>query len=340
MDSEIDQAQTYHHNRIANLFAGSPPSTIIAIDGIAFGHSHGGGGTNDIDMLRNPEVWLDDVLEDMRNHREMLIDRITFHPAIIEIDPLGVHYVDRFFGANVFFYKGCVWNDELQCDLSELQMPDIPSSELFRQSYELGKLVTEATQGKVLIAGPVLSCPANIGMNLFGQRLLEALVERPEVARRALRIIADVIITLTRCWLDLIPYEIHQNFVGYGRYTPPGFGEIDGCATQLISAKHYNQFFAPLDEEILQVTKPGGLIHICGSIKQHIPTWGKMKSLRAIQANDRALDDFKLLYTETRPDQILYVVPSENCTLDKILEVTRGNRIILETTIHEPIPIP
>jgi hypothetical protein len=48
MDCEIDQTQTYHRNRIANLFAGSPPITIIAIDGIAFGHSHGGGGTNDI----------------------------------------------------------------------------------------------------------------------------------------------------------------------------------------------------------------------------------------------------------------------------------------------------
>ena len=333
LTAEIAETQAYHRQRLADLFNGIPPKTQIAIDGQAFGHAHGLAGTHPIDMLQNPQAWLDDVLEDMRGQSDTLADRATFRPAIIELDPWGVHYIDQFFGANVYFYAGQVWNDELKYDLSELAPPDVVHSPLFQQSLELGQIVSSATQAKVLVAGPVLSCPANIAINLFGQRFLEALLERPALAQRTLRIITDVIITLTRAWKDRIPPEIHRNFVSLNRCTPPGFGEIDGCATQLISGAHYRQYFAPLDEEILRVSAQGGLIHICGSHQQHISTWAQMKALRAIQLNDRAADDLALFYAQTRPDQTLYVTPHEHLTIAQILEITHGHRTILQASL-------
>jgi hypothetical protein len=68
-----------------------------------------------------------------------------------------------------------------------------------------------------------------------------------------------------------------------------------------------------LDDEILSLYPGGGLIHLCGSHSQHIPTWRRMASVRAVQINDRATEDVELYLAGLREDQLLYVVPCDLC---------------------------
>ena len=226
----------------------------------------------------------------------------------------------------------------------ELSRPDLSKSEVFQASVRLAQLAAEASRGHLFVSTPVLSCPINIGINLFGQRVLLEMMERPNAARYALRVINDVILECTQVFLDVIPDSMRRTFCagGGGRYAPPGFGEIDGCATQLVSAHHYQEFFAPLDEEILDLTPHGGMIHLCGACAQHISAWSGMKKLRSAQLSDRATEDLELFFQGLRPDQILYVSPTAPITIEtieRILEITGGERLILQRSLEEPIPL-
>ena len=114
------------------------------------------------------------------------------------------------------------------------------------------------------------------------------------------------------------------------RYAPTGYGFIDGCAAQLVSADVYRDFFAPLDEEILAEWPHGGMIHLCGACAQHIPTWREMRALRSVQLNDRATDDLELYVEGLRPDQILYVSPTAKYPPSRVVEITRGRRLVMQ----------
>ncbi|NLG83755.1 MAG: hypothetical protein GX493_03900 [Firmicutes bacterium] len=337
---EVERIQAAHRERVAALYRGEPLEDVIAIAGPLFGTNHGLAGTNQIDMLKDPDAWLDEVLSDMAARIEVAADPITFQPLAIEIDPLGTHFIDALFGAEVGFHEGQVWSFPLRCDLSELSMPDLANSELLRATLRLVRAAVSASQGRILIAAPVLSCPINIGINLFGERLLEGLIEQPEETRRALRIITDVIIALTRIFIAEIPDEIRRTSVASSRYAPPGYGLIDGCATQLVSREHYREFFAPLDAEILAVyPEHRGMIHLCGAHSQHILLWREMEGLSSIQLNDRAAEDLELYVKARRPDQIIYITPTPTMTVDRIMEITKGERVILQCQLTERIPL-
>lgn len=171
LTQEIKEIKLYHQRRISSLYAGQPSDEIIAIAGRMFGHYHGLAGTNDIDMLKEPDLWLDDVLSGMAEHANESADRVTFKPLVIEIDPLGVHYIDALFGARVYIHSGQVWSDELEYDLDELQMPDLSSSTLFQDSVNLVRKAVKVSQGHLFVTTPVLSCAINVGINIFGERL-------------------------------------------------------------------------------------------------------------------------------------------------------------------------
>lgn len=337
--SEIEKATKYHQERILGLYNGQQPEEVISIAGRMFGHNHGLSGINDIDMLKEPDKWLDEVLHDISQYANESADMVTFKPLTIEIDPLGVHYIDAIFGAKVYIYDNQTWSDELDYDLDNLQMPDLANSQIFIESLNLARKAVEITQGKIFITTPVLSCAINIGINLFGERLLEALIIQPESAKRALKIINDVIIACTKAFSEIIPDNIRRNSVACNRFAPDGFGQIDGCATQLLSARQYKEFFAELDDEVLGVSANGGMMHLCGTHAQHIPVFRNMKNLRSIQINDRAAEDLELYFNGLRPDQIIYVAPTSTLSLDRILEITKGNRLVLQMPLSDPIKL-
>jgi len=327
---EIEEAQAHHRARVAALYAGQRLDPPVAICGRIYGRSHGLWGTNETDMLAEPEAWLEDVLRGMAAGAAQAADRATFRPLSIEVDPLGVHYIDALFGARTCFHAGQVWSDPLDCDPADIAPPDLPHSSVFLASLALARRAIARTQGRVLVTTPVLSCPANIGMNLFGERLLEAMIERPAAARHALRVITDAILACARAFAQAIPDAVRRGSVACSRCAPPGFGQIDGCATQLVSARHYEEFLAPPDAEVLRASPHGGMIHLCGAHAQHIPAWSRMPELRAVQLNDRAAEDLARYAGGLRPDQILYVAPTPSMPVERILRITRGERVVLQ----------
>ena len=81
----------------------------------------------------------------------------------------------------------------------------------------------------------------------------------------------------------------------------------------------------------------GGMIHLCGACAQHIPAWRKMPALRAVQLNDRAVEDLPAYFKELRQDQILYVTPDSDWPVERILQVTGGRRTVLQTVLAQPV---
>ena len=330
------KVQAEHRARVAALHEGTGRARLVAITGPMFGRCHGLGGNNDIDMLKDPDAWLDDVLSDMARQATLLANRRTFCPPAIELDALGTHYLDAIFGANVFFKEGQVWSEPLDCELTALAPPDLAGNRVFQASLELARRAVRAAQDKLLVTTPVLSCPINIGINLFGERLLAAFIERPAAVSHALRVITALILACCRSFQEIIPVATRRTTVACNRYAPPAHGFIDGCATQLISARHYREFVAPLDNEILSAKgQRGGMIHLCGSCVQHIPAWRDMEPLRSVQLNDRATDDLEHYARGLRPDQVLYVSPTEATPVPRILSLTRGRRIVLQCPMPE-----
>jgi hypothetical protein len=327
---QIEEVQAAHRARVDDLYAGQPVDGVVAIAGRMAGRNHGLWGTNDTDMLRQPEAWLAEVLADHAAHAAEVGDRRTFRPLVVEIDAFGTHYIDALFGAPVHFHGGQVWSETLKSDLAELAAPDLARSEVFQSSLRLARHVVAAPEARLLISNPVLSCPINIGINLFGEELLDALLERPAAARHALRVITDAIAACMEAFGRVIPFELRRNSVGNDRYAPAGVGFIDGCATQLVSARHYAEFFAPLDAELLGRFPRGGMIHLCGAHAQHIPIWREMRALKAVQLNDRAAEDFEAFHRGLREDQLVYVAPTERMTAARILEISVGRRVVLQ----------
>ena len=141
----IQEVQAYHRARVAALYDGRRPDGVIAIAGPTFGGNHGLSGSNEIDMLANPEEWLDDVLRDMADRALETANRATFCPLVIELDPLGTHYIDALFDARVYVHEGQVWSEQLGCDLAELAAPDLAHSEVFQQSLKRARLASEVS---------------------------------------------------------------------------------------------------------------------------------------------------------------------------------------------------
>lgn len=335
--SEIEGVQAHHRARVEALYAGQRPAEVIAIAGRDYGSSHGLWGTDEIDMLTQPEAWLQNVLADMAAHTEDFSDRVTFRPLVIEIDPLGTHFCDALFGAGTRLHAGQVWGQGLECGPGELQMPDLQRSELLQRSLDLTRYVVQATRGRILVTTPVLSCPMNIGMNLFGQRFVESFAAEPDAARHALAVIHSVILACVRVFAAAIPEDVRRTTVACNRYAPAGYGFIDGCATQLVSQTHYRELVAPLDADLLAASPHGGMIHLCGAHEQHVATWATMAPVRSVQLNDRASEELEAYVRGLRHDQILYVSPTETMTVERILRVTEGERLVLQAPLEAPI---
>jgi len=159
---------------------------------------------------------------------------------------------------------------------------------------------------------------------------LEALLADPDAARHVLRVITDVIIYCVRAFRAAVPAEILRTTCAASRYAPAGYGFIDGCAAQLVSAEVYREFFAPLDAEILAQWPHGGMIHLCGACTQHIPAWRAMEPLRSVQLNDRATDDLAQYAAGLRPAQILYVSPTAAIPPDRVRTLTAGRPLVMQ----------
>lgn len=331
-DADLLRMRDGHLHRLAQLFDGLHGPHVFVLRGVT--------GVGQSNLYTAPEQWVAEALDDLAGKAEALGDTVVFRPLSINPWPYGVHFVDSLFGARVYELHGEKenWQAEyLRCPVGQLPAPALEAHPSFILAKRLSAAFVNAGVSVPLFAPPVLSSPLNIALNLFGQDLLAAMLDEPGQARHDLRAIADTIQRLHAWFQEHIPFAQLQMVETCGRIQPPGHGQICGCSTQLLSAGQYAEFIAPLDQEILARYPGGGMIHLCGSHAQHIPTWKTMTALRAVQLNDRAADDTALFYDGLRPDQILYVNPCATMPVARIMEITGGRRTVIVGDIREPL---
>ena len=328
-DPELVAARDAHLARLSGVFDGMQTDGPFLLWGYA--------GVGQADPYTATETWVRQVAEDLASKADRLRDPDVFRPLVIEFGPYGVHFVDRIFGADVYElrYKNNWQVRPLDQPIGRLEPPDLDADETWALARRMAEAFLALDVSVPLFGLPTIASTLNIALNLYGQELLIAFHEDPESVRHDLRVINEVLCAMHRWYLDRISTSQLQPVVAVARCQPAGHGQLCGCSTQLLPPDLYRAFVAPLDEELLAVYPNGGMIHLCGTHAQHIPVWREMKSLKAVQLNDRAAEDLELYWAGLRPDQVFYVNPCAGMPIERIVEITAGERTVI---IAEALP--
>jgi hypothetical protein len=217
----------------------------------------------------------------------------------------------------------------LEHPVGELAAPDWEADPTWKQAKELARAFLACKVSLPFFGAPALSSALNCAMNLYGQELFIAMCMEPQKARKDLAVIHDLLVSMHRFYIRTIPSAQLQIGAAGLRTKPPGFGHLDGCATQLVSGDMYRELIGPLDDGLLSLYPKGGMIHICGSHTQHIPVWKAMRSLRALQVNDRASEDLEAYLAGLRDDQVIYLQPTATMTVERAWKISGGRRLIV-----------
>ncbi|AEE95405.1 hypothetical protein [Mahella australiensis] len=314
-------------DRLESLFDGECIDKVIYLNGIY--------GRSNIDPYKEPERWLTDALDDLASRADKLLDNEVFRPLCIEFGPYGVHFIDKILGANVYFdeISNQWYNEYIQGHIGQLCYPDLEQNEAWNLAKRLARAFIESKVKVPLFGLPTIASVLNVAVNLYGQRFLEALYITPNEAEHDIKVINRLLCDLHGWYLKNIPIDQLQPVISGHRTQPPGFGQLCGCSTQLISSRMYREFIAPFDDQLLSTYPHGGMIHLCGNHVQHIPVWREMKSLRAIQVNDRAAEDLETYFVGLREDQIIYLNPTDMMTVEKAIKITKGKRLVIVADI-------
>ena len=294
-EASLIRARESHFIRMRALFAGETQENVFVLQGIQQYTEDDG---------PNWEKWLDESLDVLAEQAETAKDSHVFRPLIINYNPHGVHFIDYLFGADIFQIENGGWQAHyLKTPIGELKRPDLEANDSWQAVTAFTHAFLERDLPTVLFALPTIASVLNIVVNLYGQKIFEALLLEPEAARHDLKVINDVLCDIHRWYLQNVPLEQLQCIVPAGRCQPPCFGQLCGCTTQLLSPDQYRDFIAPLDGELLSVYPNGGMIHLCGAHTQHIPVWREMRSLRTVQTNDAASEDLEFyLFRQEYPN--------------------------------------
>ena len=288
-------------------------------------------GAGRCDPYTRPEQWMDEALEDLAGKADQALEAGRFRPLTVNFWPYGVHFIDRLLGADVYELAPGNWQARvLTTPVGRLREPDLDSHPDWNLARRIGRAFLAAGLTVPFFGTPVLSSALNIALNLYGQDLLVAMMDDPASARRDLRTINEVICRLHRWYRQMIPAAQLQMAETIGRVQPPGCGQICGCACQLLSPGLYEKFILHLDHEVLSLHAAGsGMVHLCGSHVQHIPLWRRLQSFKAFQLNDRAAEDFEAYFAGLRNDQVFYVNPTATMSMERILAISGGRRVVI-----------
>jgi len=281
-----------------------------------------------------PELWMEHSLETLAdmiaNHTPSENDAGKFRPWCVEGWLYGVHFIDRIFGCNVYFTDGNWFNDYLPRPVGTLETPDLDNNETWILAKRAALAFVESGVKLPLLGTDVLSSTLNIAVNLFSEEILSAMLDNPDAARHDFLVINETLKAMRRWFVDNVPASQLQPSVSGYRTQPPGYGQLCGCTTYLLSAEQYAEFIAPLDNDLLGLHPHGGMIHLCGSHARHIPTFRDMPNVKSVQLNDRAAHDLRTHYEILRDDQLIYFEPCENMHLDLALSLTNnGDRLVI-----------
>ena len=320
-DLELEGIRDIHFQRLESLFAGKRPDRPFYLQGIR--------GEGVCDPYTRPEQWVEEALDSLAAQASLAKDEEVFRPLCLEFGAYNVHFTDRVFGARVYEVDGRWCTEPVKTGVGQLSVPDLATE----GTWNLARAVAEAFishKATVPLFGmPVIAGALTVAVNLYGENLLAAMLADETAVQRDLRIINDVTCEFYQWYFDHIPWPQLQQVQSCSRCMPPGCVSIYGCTTHLISAELYRDLVAPFDEEILSMSPSGGLIHLCGEHRQHIGTWREMKSLRAVQVNDRASEDLEHYFNGLRDDQVIYFEPTDTMPVRRALEMTKGKRIVI-----------
>ena len=330
-DPRLVQARTQWYAKLRGVFAGEQQEQAFYLCGIQHYTEDDGPDWGH---------WLDESLDKLAEEAERALDEDVFRPLSINHNPHGVHFIDHLFGADVFLLDGESWQvHPLDAPVGSLQLPDLDALPAWRVMREFTHAFLERDVPSVVFGLPTIASVLNIAVNLYGDRILLAMLADPDAVRHDLRVISDLLCAIHRWYLEHVPPEQMQCILPNGRCQPPGYGQLCGCTTQLISETTYREFIAPLDDELLSAYPGGGMIHLCGTHTQHIPAWNEMRSLRALQLNDRAAEDLATYWGEMRKDVVFYVNPCEGMPIKEIVEITGGQRVIIVADVEQPLTL-
>ncbi len=325
--AEILAVQAAHWERFARLYAGEAVTPWPAICGAYQGYY---GPPVDAALA----AWIADTLPGLV--AEMVAKAANpraFYPLVLEFAPLGVHFVDALFGAEVWQTEHTVWSAELPGTLATLPALDVAAQPLAAWMLRALARLLALLPAEFAVTTPIFSSPLNVTLNLFGERALLELADPDADTRRGIDHITTAIADLHRLTRSTFPARV-RFYCSSSRYAPDGVGHVCGCSTQLVSAATYADHFAARDAAVLGVYPGGGTIHLCGHHTQHIPAWRAMPVLRAVQLNDAASDDFPAYFHGLRDDQVIYLSPTDDMPLARILEISGGRRVVYQGEVE------
>jgi hypothetical protein len=317
-DPELVAARQAWETRLGD-FAGMP----IYLQGLA--------RSGNADMYQSPGQRVHEALDQLTEHVELLRDGRAFRPLSVRAALHGVHFVDKIFAAEVYELDGDKGNwqaKHLNSEVGNLKRPDLDTNPTWTAAREFARCFVASGVTVPAFQLPTIASALNIGLNLYGQELLVAMMADPPSAHRDLAVINGVLLEIHDWYRTNVPFDLLQQVACSGRWQPPGSGQICGCSNQLISADQYADFIAPHDDAILSRYPRGGMIHLCGTHTQHIPVWKKMQSLRAVQVNDRAAEDLEI-YLHEMPEKIYYVNPCNGMPIERVEELAKTYKIVI-----------
>ena len=303
---------------------------VLTVDGVR------GGPKEPNRIYENPELWVEECLEDLAGKIEEIYKECIFAPPCIESDIYGVHFIDSIFGCEIFYQDEQWYNRYLTSSVGELKKPELDKCEAWQIAKRAATEFVRQGVSLPLYGLPTIASALNIAVNLYGQEILVAMLAEPEDAAHDLKIINDTLCEIHRWYRALLPADQLHTVIAWERTQPPGYGQICGCTTQLVSGEVYAEMVAPLDDALLSVYPKGGMIHLCGAHEHIIPTLRDMPHLKSVQLNDRAAVDLELHYTNLRDDQLIYLIPFENMTVKQAMEITGGKRLVFQGSERQP----
>jgi len=286
------------------------------------------------------EQWLDNQLRAVKENVTAALDSASLFYPIIEMFSLyGTHFMDILFGADVRWHEGQFWSEPVDYPVADIAPLDLDGVPLVQEAVELAAWLKEKTAGRFLISMPDVGCPLNIAINIFGESFLLELALNPKSAKRALMIIAAATRRVHEALIEAVGQETLRCHNAYYVYTPHDIAGLSICATQLVSPGHFRELVAAADDACLPPAYQGMLQHLCGHSAQHIAELARRPSVKGVQLNDAAADDFEAYYNGLRDDQVVYVIPTEQMPLGEVLSISGGRRLVILAKLDERIPL-
>lgn len=323
--SDLLQIREEHFLRLEHLLTGDKPDQPFFLQGID--------GEGVADPYREPEHWVDQALNSLAERVESSKDPLVFRPLCLEFRPFGLHFTDCILGAVARNSDERWWVERFNSPIGSLPQPAWEDSDTWKLAQRLAIAFRDTGVSLPLFGMPIVAGSLTLAVDLYGPDFLEALLLDPQSAQRDLETITRVTRKLYEWYFENLPPELLQQTCASVRCMPPGFISIYGCTTHLLSAEIYADLIAPFDEAVLACGPRGGLIHLCGTHVQHIAAWKRMKPLRAVQINDLASADLAQYFEGLREDQIIYLHPTEDMTVERALDITGGRRLVI---VSEP----